>query len=509
MSIPRTVIIYIPQFILGLFLLLLFSNWVFPFTTDSITYITTAENISQFKGIVFNNYFITHPKHDIRPSFVAPPGYPILIAAFKFIGIDAYKASLIIARSGFLLLPFLFFMVFKRLMPLAVALVASFVCTFMFSIVKCSLFAWSDVPYLCFSLISLIAAFQIIEKKAQVPFLFIFLAGVIVGYSFLIRYVGLTLIVSIGIGFLGSYLLRIFSLKDFIKTACGYLLGILLVILPYFLRNMAVFGRIQPYHQLSFKGPFLATAHVYLQTLAEMIFASPSFEYVVLVFIIGLLIFIMRGTKTLFQNNQECFIYVLILLIYFFLVSVLLVVFMTMYSVPESIDDRYLIQMAWILMGSFVYAVNIALQRLNFFYSVDIKSVTGLLLFTFILAQSFPLVDFYDVQKRIKNLSQKIERYIPLVQRLPADYVVVSNVFEMTYYFSKRNVRMINNYTPYGVWRVLGQTRKYAVFLIKGDEFLSPAWEYLPMWQKPQGYYKVFSDNNVDLFIPLTQIQRK
>ncbi|MEI7997971.1 MAG: hypothetical protein WCH62_00475 [Candidatus Omnitrophota bacterium] len=499
---PRNIFIFVGQFILCLFLLLLFSNWVFPFTTDSITYITTAENISHFKGQLFSNYLIAPAEVDVLPSFLAPPGYPILIAAFKFIGIDAYKASLILPRVGFLFLPLLFFMVFKRLMPMSVAWVTAFVCTFMFSTLKCSLIAWSDVPYLCFSLLSLIAVFKVIEKKDKISVFIVLLAGILAGYSFLIRYVGITLIVSIGIGFLASVFLSVFSLKDFIRIFRVFALGVLLVVLPYIARNILVFGTIQAYRMPPSDVAFCDNVHAYLRTLAEMIFTNPSFEYVILLIILFLLIgFIVVG-KSLVRNNPGRFLCALILFFYFFLNSIFVVGYKTIYFGPEAIDDRYLLQVAWILMGFLTYMVYLFLKKLNSLYRTDIKSVTGLLLLVFMLVQVFPAVDFYERQNKIKNLSLKVEHYISLVKNLPADCVIVSNIFEMTYYFSRRNVRMVTNYTPYGFWKLLGQTRKFVVFLIKEEEFLSPSWKYLPMWQHPEGYYKAFSDSSVDLIVP-------
>ncbi len=479
------------------------AHWLFPFTTDSVIYVSTAENISHFKGLVFSNFFVQPAIPDSLPTIFEPPGYPILIAALKFFGINAYTASLVWPRIGFLFLPFLFFIVFRKLMPSIVAWVASFVCTFMFPVVKCSLMAWTDVPYLCFSLISLAMVFHIIEKRTKVPIFFIFLTGIITGYAFLIRYVGLPLNLSIGIGLIGAFVIGLINFKDFLTTTAVYVLGVFLVVAPYVIRNLIVFGRIQPLSMRPSKISLQVSLHDYFRSLAEMVFTNRIFEGVVFILMAGLIAgFVLFAWNTV-KHEKTVFIYALILLVYFVLDSVFLIGFKTIYLTPESIDERFLIQLAWIFMGGLVYAVHAVLKRLNAFVALDIKSITALILFAFVLVQVFPAVDFYYTQKTIKKVSEKIEQYAPLVQRLPKDCVIVSNVAEITYYFAKRNVRMLGNYTPYGLLKVFGTKRRFVVFIIKEDEFLSPAWEYPRMWQNPQGYYKFFSDKNVDLFIPL------
>src|SRR5260370_36896248 len=91
------------------FLLWLISGWVFPFTGDSMMYISTAEHIVRFQGLVFTNFFVQPPVPDVLPMSLTPPGYPVGIAMLKWMGINEYAAALILPRVCCLCLPFLFF----------------------------------------------------------------------------------------------------------------------------------------------------------------------------------------------------------------------------------------------------------------------------------------------------------------------------------------------------------------------------------------------------------------
>ena len=117
-----------------------FSRTVFPYTTDSLIHISTAQRIAAAKGMTFTNFFVPSWCSNFIPASLAPPGYPIFIVVLKLLGFNEYTASLLVPRVSFVLLPFAFFMVFRELMADMNALAVSFVSTFMISVVKCALY---------------------------------------------------------------------------------------------------------------------------------------------------------------------------------------------------------------------------------------------------------------------------------------------------------------------------------------------------------------------------------
>ena len=144
------------------------------------------------------------------------------------------------------------------------------------------------------------------------------------------------------------------------------------------------------------------------------------------------------------------------------------------------IHQRVMMQLSWILLGSIIFIVYEAIKRWDPSKG-DVKAITGFLILIFAVVQIFPLVSFYRKQIEIKILSIHIKQH-PFTN-IPAEYVIVSNVPEITYYFSQRSARALNYYTPSSLYGTLGTHRKFVVLLVKKAGFLSPAWQYVGEWR--------------------------
>ena len=495
-------IFFILTGIISLLTLIIFSHWVFPFTTDSIFYITTAQQITLGKGLLYKNVFVNIAP-EYTPNSLNPPGYPILIALLSLTGLNAYTAGLLIPRFFFLLLPFLMFVICKRLMPQRASLVASVIGTFTFGMITCSLMAWSDVPYLFFSLLSIGMVFQIIEQGGESNLGFILLAGIILGVTYLTRYIGLTLMASVGLVWLACLILKVFSLRNFLRASIIYGSGVALAVIPYLIRNKVVFGSFLSYTSPKQPSSFLVNAQDYLRELSHMIFTIPFFDKAVLGIIILTAGLFLAQSKSWIRENKKKFAFNLLIFSYFMIYSLFFIMFKSIYYAPEAINERYLIPVEWILMAGIIWIISVGLSSLNKFQPIDVQAIAGLMVLSFILIQIFPATDFCFFQKRIKDYSAKIEHYVPLVCNLPPEYVVVTNVSDLTYLLCPRDVRALSWFTPYGVAAYLGAKRKCAVFISKENELLSSSSQYAPTWTDPSqvGYRKTFSDPNVDLFL--------
>ena len=497
----RTKLILTFQSGLCLLVMAVFSGTLFPFSMDSLFYISTAEHIARFQGFVFSNFSVQPASADVLPSVILhPPGYPILIALLKFTGVDAYTAALLLPRACFLLLPFLFFIVFRKCMEERPALVAAFVSTFAFPMIKCSLMAWADVPYLCFTLMSFWAAFSIMERRGRVPALLIFCAGGLAGYALLIKYIGMTLVASILTGFAVCLAFRTIPLRTFLKTLGLYMLGVLAVVGPMVIHNMILFRTALPYRMPPSHIPLPVNLHDYFREMAQIIFASPLFEGAVLVMIVVFAALFFRRANVRAGREPDVFVPGIILSAYFLYNSVFLIAFKTVCYAPEPIDDRYLIQIAWILMGACVWGLHAGLVHVRKSSPLDMKSVTGLLLLAFVFIQVFPASDFFFFEARLKGLAGKVERRAALLRDLPADYVIVSNVPDLTYYFARRNVRMLAGNTPQSLAFFLAPEKNYVVFLLKEEEFLMTQ-EYWRYWRRAPGYVRIYSDEEADVLM--------
>lgn len=492
--------------LLGAFLLWMMAGWVFPFTCDSILYITTAENIAHFKGILSTNIFVQPPIPNVLPMHLTPPGYPISIAVLKWAGVvNEYIAALFLARLSYLFLPFLFFSVFRRFFSENVSLIAAGICSLSFSVLSCSVIAWSDTPYLSLSLLILIMMFNIIEKRTCIQWSYVVLTGILSGFAFLLRYVGISLLVSIGFTLIVAAMLKAITFKDFVRVVLLGGLGLCLPVVPFCIRNLIVFGAwgVTPpsisvpdfFYHMSFVIP------LYLKGLSLIIFGVGSLAWFILILIISSLVYFFYRLRDLLKLNQTQFICLVLVLAYFLIYSIFLIGNKSQAFLPGNpdIDDRVMIQLSWIIQAVIIFVIYKFIKNSGL-SKQESWLLAGFLITVFVVIQIVPLGSFYQKQKEIKILSRKIAEYH--FYRVPADYVIVSNVPEITYYFARRNVRALSNYTPDSLLYYLGRYRRFVVFLVKGCGHLSPAWQYGYGWDRPSGYKKVYSDDSVELLVP-------
>ena len=488
--------------ICSLILIFVFSPHVFPFTTDSLIYISTAQNIKEGNGLVFDNVFVQPPEPDALPLKLYPPGYSFLIAFLNTLGISAHTAALILPRFFFLLLPTGFFLVFNHIMPGKLSMVTAALCTFMFPYIRCALMAWTDIPFLFLSLISFFFVFKAAGTRNTGQLICAFLSGVFTGGSLLMRNAGYALLLSIGLGFILMAVLKIVSFKRLLKIVPSYIIGFSVLFMPYMIRNYMVFGKINPYRLPPANVTLTENLADYSHTLSRMILANPLYNVAVLVLMAGMLAWFMIAARQWIKTDKQKVFYASVLIIYFLSGSFLVILTKTIYFGPEKINERYLIQYAWIIVAGLSYCVYFLLSKLKTYGPIDTKAIVFLILMAFLLVQIFPAADLYFQQKRILNIAKKVEAHVPLLSRIPEDHVIVSNVMDMTAFFSRRSVRLLNGYMPYGLIRLLGTKRKFAVFIVKERNEDYRSYLYPLSWLNPEGYRPVYSNRDVALWLP-------
>lgn len=486
---------------LGLFLFT-FSSHVFPFTTDSLIYISAAQHWGAGEGLVFDNVFVQPPGPETLPLKLYPPGYSFLIALLSWLGMDPPMAALSITRFFYLLLPLGFFLVLSQVMPLTLAVVISAVCAFMFSYSECGLMAWTDIPFLSLSLISFFFAFKAVGPKSEKQFLYAFLSGLVSGAAVLTRNVGYALVLSIILGFLHFPVFRLINFKRILRIGRAYLMGVLLLLAPYWLRNFLVFGELNPYRLPPAKVALTENLLDYGHTLARMILINPSYFYILLVLVAGMLIWFLWALRPSFRSDKRRLLCAGTVILYFFIGSALVILSKTFYFMPEPINERYLIQYAWILMAGLVFSIHMGLQKLQEFAVFDKKGVALFLLLVFLLVQIFPAADFFFRQERNLKIAKTVEAHSPVLDKVPSDHVIVSNVMDMTAYFSHRKVKLLNGYMPSGLIHFLGDKQKFAVLIVKDRNEDFRSYLYPLAWLNPDGYTTLYQDDEIVLWMP-------
>ncbi len=482
--------------------MVLFAPHVFPFTTDSAIYVSTARHINEGNGLLFDNVYVQPAAPDRLPLNLHPPGYSLLIAFLNSLGMDTHVAALALPHFFFLLLPLVFFLVFSQFMPKKLSMVTAGLCTFMFPYLHCALMAWSDIPFLFFSLASFLFLFKSVKTEGREQLVYFFLSGLSVGFSLLLRNVGYALAASLGLTIILMAILRVVTFKRSIQAGVFYILGFSVMVFPYWIRNYVVFGRVNPFQLPPSQVTLTQNLMDYGNALSTMIFTHSFHAAALPILLLGMFIGFLIKVRGMVAMDKRAVVCLSALILYFLAGSFLLILSKTLYFMPEGINMRYLIQYAWIVMAALSYSVYFLLLKLKEHYSIDMKGVAVLILLVFALVQVFPATDFYFRQKKTLDFASKVRSSIDRLKQIPEDHVIVSNVADMTIFFSGRNVRMLGAYTPYGLIKLLGVKKKFAVFLIKErDENFRP-YLYPPSWLNPHGYRSVYEDDEVALWAP-------
>jgi hypothetical protein len=387
-------------------------------------------------------------------------------------------------------------------MPKKLSVVTAVFCSFLFPNLKCALMAWSDIPFLFFSLTSFFFVFKVIKTEGKEQIIYCLLAGLSSGCSVLLRNVGYAVVLSAGFGFLLMIGARMVPFKKFIRMVLMFGLGFLIMMAPYMVRNYIVFGRINPFGLPPANVTFIQNWKDYSHTLANMLFANPFYDIFLLAIIGGMGIWFLARIKHMIQMDRKTFFCACVLGMYFFSGSFLLLLSKTLYFMPEQINERYLIQYVWIIIGGLSYGVFYLLVKLKKSYPMDIEGIVAIILMVFFIIQVFPASDFYFYQKTNLRLAEKVKRAVILIEKIPKDYIIVSNVADMASFFSGRSTRMLNGYMPQGLKMFLGNDRKFAVLIVKQRD--ENFWFYLyPMsWLNPEGYQFIYSDDDIVLWLP-------
>jgi hypothetical protein len=183
--------------------------------------------------------------------------------------------------------------------------------------------------------------------------------------------------------------------------------------------------------------------------------------------------------------------------------SALVILSKTLYFMPEPINERYLIQYAWIIMAGLSFSIYTGLCKFQEVTAFDKKGAVLFFLLGFLLLQIFPAVDFYFRQKKVLKIAKAVETRASVLDKVPPDHVIVSNVMDMTAYFSRRKVRLLNGYMPLGLVHFLEGKQKFAVWIVKERDEDLRSYLYPLAWLNPEGYTSLYQDRETALWLPL------
>ncbi len=207
---------------------------------DGMNYITVARNISAGKGIVQNSLGYNVTNYDIddsipTPLTVQPPLYPIAIAGIATLGISHVDAAAILSSLGVMLTIIGIYCLYRLLYDFQVAVIAALIAFAHYPLLYAGLFPLTDTLGVAVTVWWLWA---LVHTSKQLTFSrWSFLAGILAGISFGIRYIfGLWL--PIGLILLSS----VFKLRRIYRGYLYYLVGWGIIAFPIVLRNRFITG---------------------------------------------------------------------------------------------------------------------------------------------------------------------------------------------------------------------------------------------------------------------------
>lgn len=232
----------------------------FPYTPDSASYFEQARTLLTEGAALETPYA---PNNEARqPSRLFPVGYPVILASIGLTGIDPRDAALLLTRSAGLLLPILLFVSFRQPLGARNAAVMAALSLSSPSTLSYSTLATSDL----LSLLLAVATIGIVLNKQSRSWLMF--AGALGGGAYAVRNAQLALLASIAFYYFFLWSTQTKRRREITLNAAAFLLGVSLILLPVLIRNMTLFGAINPYHMAPSTLSAIHNVRTFIQEMA-------------------------------------------------------------------------------------------------------------------------------------------------------------------------------------------------------------------------------------------------
>jgi hypothetical protein len=423
---------------------------IYPYSNDSRFYIQQAENFMTGHGFSSAPFGLASLDLDRTPSAVFPPGYPALIAGVSLFGIPLPFAAVVVSWISWALLGGL---VTFSLTPLTGGTIA--VSVAILTLLSPGTFefgypARSDVPFLVMIIASagmLFRAFADQKTSAIVV-----LSGILAGAAYLVRNAGLALFPAVLTTYFVALVLGITSRYDALRSAALWFCGVALVVVPLAVRNLMVFGKVQPYlgsHEPS-EFTFLRSARAYAWSLlldltGSQVAAAIVWDRVLIVLIgIPLLCFLSYGLWK-FYVKAQCAVRLGIWFAGFYVLfgSAMVITGRANFDWVETSLVRHVIQYNWLILALLFVALRGVFIGKEAGSAVPL--VTALIL---LVGHGFYVTQFLHRERVIYQAFQKHADLSAAVQAVPNQQWVLTNQLKMSFAHDSELLRRIQNLPP-------------------------------------------------------------
>ena len=317
---------------------------VFPYTPDSACYIEQARSLLD-RGVFESGLYGTeNPSATFVPDPLFPPGYPILIALFSLLlNAPPEVVALFLSLTALALIPACVVFSFRRAVGADDALIIGLLLVFTPAIIR-----WGNVASTDILSVLLIIFCMGLVLKAGDRLIAWFVAGLLFGFSYLLRNANLAFVLSL-CGFITwSIVFDAENRRKKIVNACVWLLSFSAVVVPWMIRNLIVFGKIQPYSMPPSSVGFIENCLAFIEaqlnvllllTDLDRFLARNTLGVIGLIIVSGLLVWQVVKTWKFWQKiDKQAFI---VAGLYCILGGAIVIVARTKYQWGELISERH------------------------------------------------------------------------------------------------------------------------------------------------------------------------
>lgn len=487
------------------------------YTPDSAAYIEAARNLIAGKGLVTSSSLADATP--TTPLALFPPGFPLLIAGVTIVtGLDAAPAAIVVSWASWALLPSALFFALSSLLRRGPVHLLSVLVVASPGMAENGWLALSDTSFLVLIITSfglLIRAATLRDRGAAQAMIG---AGLLCGFAYLLRNSGTAAFLATAFSFAFLAAFRVVALRTALNWLGWWSIGVLTAVIPLWLRNLAVFGTLQPYRMPPSEIDLLTNIRTYLQSMLTDISGVKAIGMVAwdittllpvtAVFAIAALAATPRLFRAWKGSTPDAKLGITLLGSYIIAGTSMVILARTLYQWGEPINLRHVIQYNWALFA--LVSISLAAIRIRYLSAIAlVLSVTLVFAHWFhnsekinnernahaaVMESTDPLraiasqpdqgVTFTN---KVKLAVSRDDSLMTLISSLPASTTLVSNASDVFRIATARPVRALSasadcraDHVIASIANTLPRNSDFRVLVVARNEtLLSGCWETL------------------------------
>lgn len=341
---------------------------VYFWTPDSASYIEAARNFSSMGTLVISAGL--DATIDLQPVRLWPPGYPIILSIIQDItGVDSQWLTVYISLWSWAALPPLIFVLVRPLLGVPLSAALSIVILTSPAFLDWGWKGLSDLPFLFVVVLGLLLSSRFSSGWKQI--VSIFIGGILLGIAFSIRNIGAAAIMAVFISYVITFIARHEQRREVFLKIIVWGTGVSTIVLPVFMRNIIVFGTIQPYSMNPSTISLITNIRIHTKSIMLDLFGSHNLAEIIawdvlvlsstVSIIIGLSAYYFYRYSSEIKENAHILaseviyfsqsIFVFFSLFIYSLLSIAIVIYArTKYEWGEPINLRHVLQYNWAII---------------------------------------------------------------------------------------------------------------------------------------------------------------